>query len=531
MASKSHTFNENFVLAAGVSIGILYWLLDSFVDAVVFAEHTLVSQLLRPEPVEVWTRLFVLVSFTAFSLYMRAILNRLVRTESAFLESEEKARAVTETATDAVIIMDAEGRVSYWNPAAERMFGYAVHDAVGLDLHRLIAPARYRDRIERGLKYYEETGDSPLVGMITELDAVRRDGSEVPVEISLSSFVAGGRRHIVGMVRDISARKRAEAEVNASRAYLQSVMDGMSEPVMVIGADYRVAMMNRAACETYMVDPGSWSPGSPVPCYKLAHNLERPCTGHGVDLCPMREALRLGHPVSVTHEHSTSSGQICVVDILASPLRATDGTMYAAVVSSRDVTTRVLAEERMKEHEARLDHLAHHDPLTGLPNRLLFADRLDVALAHAHRHRERVAVMFLDLDRFKAVNDEFGHSAGDSLLVDVSRRISACLRECDTVARLGGDEFGMVVPDVAGGDGAETVADRVLDSLRRTFTIEGRPVISTASIGIAMYPDDGEDAGTLLKKADRALYLSKDQGRDRYVLCGRESGTGEIPLL
>jgi diguanylate cyclase (GGDEF)-like protein len=176
----------------------------------------------------------------------------------------------------------------------------------------------------------------------------------------------------------------------------------------------------------------------------------------------------------------------------------------------RDITERTYAEEQIK-------HLAYHDALTGLPNRLLLKDRLTVALSHAQRDRTRVAVLFLDLDRFKVINDSLGHNVGDQLLQAVAARIQSCVRESDTVARLGGDEFTLLLPLTRSEDAA-VVAQKLLESVRYPFHIEGREFYITTSIGISLYPEDGTDAATLIKNADTAMYQAKEQGRDNYQL-------------
>ena len=168
--------------------------------------------------------------------------------------------------------------------------------------------------------------------------------------------------------------------------------------------------------------------------------------------------------------------------------------------------------------EAQLGALAHRDPLTGLPNRRLFEDRLEIALAQAHRYRHRVALIFVDLDRFKQVNDGFGHAAGDELLRGVAERLGQSVREGDTVARLGGDEFTLLLPGIHYAEDLAAISRKLVESLRKPFRLEGREVHVTASGGISLYPEDGEDAETLLKSADTAMYRAKERGRDNFQL-------------
>lgn len=194
------------------------------------------------------------------------------------------------------------------------------------------------------------------------------------------------------------------------------------------------------------------------------------------------------------------------LELLLAPLG--EGRVAMAV---RDVTDQ-------RETEARLADLVYRDPLTGLPNRRLFEDRLAIALAQAHRYRHRLAVIFLDLDRFKHVNDTLGHATGDALLRAVSTRLTESVREGDTVARLAGDEFTLLLPGIHYAEDLAAISRKLVDALREPFRLDGHDVRVTASGGISLYPDDGEDAPALLKSADTAMYRAKERGRDNFQL-------------
>jgi diguanylate cyclase (GGDEF)-like protein len=172
--------------------------------------------------------------------------------------------------------------------------------------------------------------------------------------------------------------------------------------------------------------------------------------------------------------------------------------------------------EERKQVERSIRHMAHHDSLTQLPNRALFRDRLTHAMAQADRYQQKLAIMFLDLDRFKAINDTLGHSVGDQLLRIAGERLRTCVRDCDTVARLGGDEFTVIVEDVADSQTAAVVAQKIIDTFAQPFNLHGHEVFVTTSIGITVYPDDGEQVDSLLRNADTAMYRAKGCGRNNY---------------
>ena len=216
-----------------------------------------------------------------------------------------------------------------------------------------------------------------------------------------------------------------------------------------------------------------------------------------------------GQPQRYENEYIRKDGSRVPVESLLDQVRGADGDVqyYFSFVS--DISERKRTEDNFRQ-------LAYHDALTGLPNRALFNDRLNVALAHSRRYQQRLAVMLLDLDYFKEVNDTLGHTAGDQLLQAVSERLTAALRQSDTVARMGGDEFLILLPETVSDEDATSVAAKMIDALREPLAFGEHTRRVTASIGIAMFSDDGADVEALLKAADIAMYRAKESGRDNY---------------
>ncbi|OGN91010.1 MAG: hypothetical protein A2Z70_04465 [Chloroflexi bacterium RBG_13_48_17] len=221
------------------------------------------------------------------------------------------------------------------------------------------------------------------------------------------------------------------------------------------------------------------------------------------------ESLKSGRSVPCEYRCVRKDGE--VIWVLEKVTSAEYKGKQATLGSFMDITER-------KELEQKLAEMATHDPLTGLPNRLLLSDRLAVGLAQAQRNNTRLAVMMLDLDRFKTVNDTFGHSAGDELLRAAGERLMSIVRKSDTVARMGGDEFVVLLPQIAKMEDAIRVSQKILGSIRKPFVLGAYQIRVTTSIGIAIYPEDGEDVETLFKNADTAMYWAKEQGRDNYEL-------------
>ncbi len=235
----------------------------------------------------------------------------------------------------------------------------------------------------------------------------------------------------------------------------------------------------------------------------------------------IQQAVATASPWDFEGRFVKSTGEMLWFKAISRPARLSHELVFTGVVF--DITER-------KQAEQRFEHLAYYDALTDLPNRALLAQRAELALALAGRRRESLAILFLDLDRFKEVNDSLGHAEGDALLVQVAARLQALVRVEDTVCRLGGDEFVLLLPE-AGQEGALRVADKVLNAFRQPFDVAGHRLSATASIGIALYPHDGADFAELLKNADTALYRAKQDGRNTRVFYDRAMNMATLERL
>ena len=234
---------------------------------------------------------------------------------------------------------------------------------------------------------------------------------------------------------------------------------------------------------------------------------------------PMELAIQLDKAVGLSANCILirRDGYECAIEDSAAPIHDRDGQITGAVIVFHDVS---MARSMVQE----MSHLAQHDILTDLPNRLLLKDRLTQAISHARRNKTQLALLFLDLDGFKNINDSLGHTVGDKLLQSVAARVLACVRKSDTVSRMGGDEFVILLSEVAHAQDAAISAAKIITEIKKAHSIDEHHLEITASIGLSTYPDNGEDAETLIKNADTAMYYAKEAGRDHYKFF--DSGMG-----
>ena len=310
---------------------------------------------------------------------------------------------------------------------------------------------------------------------------------------------AGVLRYCDGILVDITAEKRVEEALRQSESDYRRLFESAHDAILVFTPDREIILeANVEACELYGFTQ------TEIVGMSLERLSKYPEKGKSLIQQTMQEKVQRAFETV----HFRKDGTEMLIEVNAAVVlhRGTP----AILSIHRDITER-------KRMERAIEEMALHDPLTGLPDRKLLADRIAVALAHARRDRCLMALLFLDLDGFKAVNDSWGHAVGDLLLKDVAIRLVDTLRTSDTIARIGGDEFTVLIPDLASSDAATEIARKIITTLEKPFAVEGTPVGVSASIGIAMYPADGSDEETLLRKADKAMYIAKSGGGRRCV--------------
>jgi diguanylate cyclase (GGDEF)-like protein/PAS domain S-box-containing protein len=423
---------------------------------------------------------------------------------------------------DVVCVVDREGHFLFVSAASEQIFGYTPEEMIGRAVIDFVHPG---DR-ERTLQAVNEILDGDLKPYF-ENRYVRKDGKIA--HIMWSARWSESEQIRVAVARDVTERKRAESMQAAVYAIseaanapgdLPALFQRIHEVVddLLLASNFIVALYDAENDEIsfpYHAHPYS---GASVPQTLKSDTLTA-------------EVIRSGQPLLLTPE--TAASVLAQLDAVLSPdalnwlgvpLESAGGIVGALVVlcsadcvrfTEKDrellqfVAVQVVAALERKRMHSRLEYMAQYDQLTDLPNRTLFLDRLQTALAKARREQTRLAVLFLDLDKFKQVNDTYGHTVGDQLLQNVARRLIRCVRESDTVGRIGGDEFIVLLESIKQPEEAAIVAGKILATLSEPYKLAKVTLQIIPSIGVAVYPENGKDGNGLIRFADDAMYQIK----------------------
>ena len=412
------------------------------------------------------------------------------RAEEALRASEAQYRAVIETSGDGFWLVDNQGRLLEVNEAYCRRSGYSREDLVGRSIHQFEAQET-AEEIARHIAIVLERGSD-----LFETRHRAQNGELWDLEISVSHTPVGGGRFCC-FLRDITERKRTEAQLHL----VSQVFKNTSEGILITDARGVILDVNDAYCQLMGYRREEMLGANPSKVRSDRHDAA----------FYQKMWEELGQKGRWTGEvwDRRKNGEVFPKWLSINAVYATDGTLTHYIGSFADISS-------LKQAESQLHHLAYYDALTGLPNRILFRDRLDQELHACRRLNKRTAVLFLDLDRFKLVNDTLGHSAGDELLIQVANRLQTLVRENDTVARLGGDEFILIARDIANPDFVAVLANKIIAQLSRPFPILDQEVRVGTSVGISLFPNDGEEVESLIMHADAAMYEAKNTGRGQY---------------
>lgn len=428
---------------------------------------------------------------------------------------------------DAICVVDRDGQFVFVSAACQRIFGYSPAEMVGRRMIEMVHPEDRARTLQAAAAIMSGTHQPSF-----ENRYLRKDGSIA--HILWSARWSEDDQVRIAVAHDISERKRSEALQQALYAISEAVHSASDLPGLFRQVHQIIAgllpvrhfsiVLNDERQDQLSVaytDGTQPSPGDP-----LTQGAARLCA----------EVIRDGRALllnSETRSRRPPAGDDTLSDWLGVPLAARSGTFGVMILQSDASQARYCEKDRellqfvsiqvataieRQRMLTRLTFMAQHDPLTQLPNREMLRDRLHTALARARREQAQLALLFIDLDKFKQVNDSLGHAHGDLLLQQVARRVRQCLREVDTVARFGGDEFVVLLEDFPSPEHAAGVAAKIQQTLGQPFDLQGHRQHVLASIGIALYPLHADDAQTLLDHADVAMYLAKQEGGNRFQL-------------
>jgi|GEM_PF-994511 len=390
--------------------------------------------------------------------------------------------------------------LNYLGLRQEEVEGKSVYD---------IAPQELADIYQQAdLNLFKQGGRQTYEAQVKYADGSLHD---IKFFKSVYDDAEGNKAGIIGVMLDITELKASSNLLSRQRRYLQTIINSVAEPIRVINRDYSIGLMNRAAEDA--IDSRFVADMMHPKCYELFHR-SKPCEGENFP-CPIEKILDSKTSTKVVHDHSEDTS-FSFIELTATPLFDLDGKVSQIVEISRDITAFLETQQKLQSQKQALNHLANHDSLTSLPNRRLFFERLQHSVNMASQRGEKLAVLFIDLDRFKPINDSLGHEIGDRVLKLVANRLSDSVRGHDTVARLGGDEFIILLESIPKQANISKLAEKLTIKLASPMVIDEHEVHISISIGISMYPKHGDNAHALIKNADIAMYSAKAKGRNTF---------------
>ena len=434
--------------------------------------------------------------------------------EETSRKNEERYRDLFENANDLIYTHDLNGYFTSLNRAGEIITGYTREEALKMNIAQVVAPEYLEGARTMTARKIEDDGPTTY-----ELEIIAKDGRRVPLDLSTRLMVNNGMPvGVQGIARDISERRRAETSLHNTISLFSSTFESTADGIIVTGLDGSLITCNKKFVEMWRIDPATVEAKDSQAL--VAHVIEQLAEPEQF----LENLDRLyADPLSTTTEIlDLKDGRI--YERYSQP-QYMEGVPVGRVCCFRDITERNLAEEKLR-------YYALHDTLTDLPNRVSFMNHLKQAVERAEGNSyAKFAVLFLDLDRFKVINDSLGHAVGDKLLIAISERLTACVRPGDVVARLGGDEFTILLH--RSGDPAEVahVAERLQTTISEPFKIDNYEVFTTASIGIVVSSSVPRRAEDFLRDADAAMYRAKESGKARYEIFDTEMHVRNMNLL
>ncbi|MER3431642.1 MAG: hypothetical protein C4324_11505 [Blastocatellia bacterium] len=435
------------------------------------------------------------------------------RVEAAIRENEEKYRDLFENANDLIYTHDLAGNFTSINRAGEIITGYSREEAVSINISQVVAPEYLEQAQQMTAKKLNGGGPTAY-----EVEIIAKDGRRVPLELSTRLIYQDGRPiGVQGIGRDITERKKAEEALRASELRYRQLGEGILHQIWTALPDGTLDYVNKRTLDYFAIEfetmiGRGWRDVIHPDDYQETQRR-------------WRESLRTGEPFEMEFRLLRSDGQYRWHVSKATAGLDQDGKIVKWFGTNTDI-------HEQKESEEKLNYYARHDPLTDLPNRMEFMQHLRQAIKRSQQSDEsRFAVLFLDLDRFKVINDSLGHVVGDKLLIGIAERLKSALRPGDVVARLGGDEFTVLLNRTGSRDDVINVVERLQQRIAEPFSIGGFEVFTTASVGIILSDGAVREPEEYLRDADSAMYRAKDGGAARYEIFDREMHVKNLTLL
>ena len=500
MVKENNNKTLGFVLLAGFLLGAVCWHFYSLFDRVTLHND---SQTTFSEIVDsVLGYMGLAISILIVALVILGFAIKVIPS----CREDKKIKAymadLIDVIPDAIISIDNSGRVIRVNSQACLLFGYSQEEFLKIEIETII-PQRFRSGHKMFRDTYFTAPTAVSMKKRTPLLALSKSNQEIPVEISLSYMQKDGNPIAIATIRDISER------IEADKKNLQTaaVFENTDEGIIIADANKKVVAINNAftAITGYgLADVEGQS--------ILAH-----CQRENTDqvFTELNEALQTKGKWRGELWGRRKSTETYPAWLNISEVKDQSGVIINYIAVFSDISS-------IKQTQDWLMHLAHHDDLTQLPNRNYFNESLQQTLAAARRHGRRAALLFLDLDRFKTINDTLGHAYGDLLLQQVAERLKSSVRQEDTVARIGGDEFTVILREINHTEDVAKVANKIIHQLSLPFMIDNREVVTSTSVGISLYPEDADSVEYLTKAADAAMYRAKEQGRNNYQFYSSE---------
>ncbi len=435
---------------------------------------------------------------------MHAISTGMIR-ENVFGLSAAAIGATLDAMQDAVITIDMKGNIDYVNPAALDLLQMRRDDLLGKPFSMVVQVIN--DSTPMTVDEFTRRAGQPIYDPERQLLLRRADGSNVPIEDYASPIKLRDGSAVGGLIvfKDVSERRRAQDVLDLSGKMFRELLDFAPDAILVTDLHGKVMLANTLAEQLFGYETGTM----------IALDMQKlipPCLSCGSYAascsCEAPSFPMQGEAIAIEATCRMRDGTEFPGELSMGLLNTAQGELLMTVV--RDVHQR-------KHYELQLFYQATHDLLTGLPNRAYLLDRLQHAMAQAGQDGKSVALLFIDLDNFKDINDTMGHAIGDLLLLEVAARLRSLLPETDVLARVSGDEFAILLHAVTHRTGVDNMANQILQTIVKPCSIDGFRIHVSGSLGISLYPDDGDDALTLLRNADMAMYRAKEQGRNNYA--------------